>query len=137
MRHPESGDVIEDGRNGRRLDDLGVGDVEVLGHDEGHGAHDRRHDLAAHRRGGLDGTGENTGVAEALHQRDGELAGGQHVGDAGARDGAHQPGGQHGHLGWAAFGMPDQPERQVVEEIDHAGVLEEGAEQDKQEDVGG
>ena len=70
VRHPEGGDVVEDGWNGRRLDDLGVGYVEVLGHDEGDCAHHRRHYLAAHRRGGLDGAGEDARVAEALHQRE-------------------------------------------------------------------
>ena len=85
VHHPEGGDVIEDGRNDRRLDDLDVGHVERLGHDEGDRAHHRRHDLAAHAGGGLDRAGEHRRVAEALHQRDGELADGQHVGDARSR----------------------------------------------------
>ena len=136
MHHPEGRAEIEQRRHDRRLDHGGVGDVERLGHDEGDGAHHRRHDLAAHRRGRLDPAGEGGAIAEALHQRNGELAGGHHIGDAGAGDRAHQAGRDDRHLGGAAARMADEAERDVGEELDHAGALHEGAEQDEEEDVG-
>ncbi len=87
--------------------------------------------------GGFDRAGEHGRVAEALHQRDGELADGEHVRDTRARDRAHQPGRDHRHLGRTAACMAHEAERDVVEELDHPGVLEEAAEQDEQEDVRG
>ena len=77
------------------------------------------------------------GEAEALHQRNRELARGDHVGDAGARDRAHERGGGHADLAGAALLVAEHRHRDVVEEIDDAGLLHEGAEQDEQEDVGG
>jgi hypothetical protein len=44
--------------------------------------------------------------------------------------------GDHRDLGRAALGVADEAQRQGVEQVDHAGVFEEGAEQDEQEDVG-
>ena len=113
-----------------------VGHVQRLGHDEGDGAHHRRHDLAAHARRRLDRAGEHRRVAEALHQRDRELADGQHVGDARAGDRSHHPRRDHRDLRRAAARVADEAERDVVEQVDHPGVLEEAAEQDEQEDVG-
>ena len=81
--------------------------------------------------------GEGGLVAEALHQRDRELAGGDDVGDARAVDRAHQAGRDHRHLRRPALGVADRAQRDVVEQLDHAGALEEGAEQDEQEDVAG
>ncbi len=133
--HRERGEVVEERRDHRGADDLGVRHVQRLGHDERDRAHDRRHDLPAHARRRLDGAGEHRRIAEALHERDRELADGQHVGDAGARDRPHQPRRDDRDLGRAALGVADQAEREVVEELDHSGVLEERAEQDEQEDV--
>ena len=59
-----------------------------------------------------------------------------HVGDARARDRAHQRRRDHAHLARARPRAAEQPHRHVVEELDHAGALQEGAEQDEQEDVG-
>ena len=46
------------------------------------------------------------------------------------------PGGEYRDLGGAAAGAAEQAERDVGEQLDHAGALEERAEQDEQEDVG-
>ena len=116
MHHPERGREIEQRRDDRRLDHLDIGDVERLGHDEGDGAHDRRHDLAAHAGGRLDRAREGRPIAEALHERDGELAGRDDVGDARAVDRAHERRGDDRHLGRPAAMMPDRAERDVGEQ---------------------
>lgn len=99
--------------------------------------HHRRHQLATHARGRLDAAGERRLVAETLHQRDGELSGGDHVGHAGAGDGAHQRRGEYRDLGRPADPVTEQAHGEIGEQADHAGLLEEGAEQDEQIDVGG
>ena len=137
MNHPEHRTEVEQRRDQRGLGHFEEGYVDGLGHDEGHGAHDRRHDLAAHRRGRLDATSEGRAVTEALHQRDGELAGGDHVGHAGTGDGAHQCRGHDRYLGRAADLVAEQAHGEVGEQLDHPGLLEEGAKQNEQEDVGG
>ena len=70
--------------------DLHVGHGEELGHHEGRGAHDRRHDLPAGRRDRLDRGGERRPEAGALHQRDRDRPVDHHVGDRAARDRAEQ-----------------------------------------------
>ncbi len=137
MHHPEGGGEVEHGGNDRRLDHFVIFDAQRLGHDEGHRAHDRRHDLPAHGGGGFHAAGEGRAIAEAFHQRDGELAGGHHIGDAGTRDRAHQARRNDRHLGRATARMANKAERDIGEELDHAGAFEERAEQDEQKDVGG
>ena len=137
MHHPEHRAEIQHRRDDRGLDDGGIGHVQRLGHDEGDGAHHRRHDLAAHGGGGFDAAGKGGAIAEALHQGNGELAGGHDIGDARAGDRAHQAGGDDRDLGGAALGPADEAERDVGKQLDHAGPLQERAEQDEQEDVGG
>ena len=137
MHHPERRAEIEQRGNDRRLDDLVIFDAEGLGHDEGHGTHDGRHDLAPHRRCRLDAAGKGSAVTEPFHQRNGELAGGDDICDTRSRDRAHQAGRDDRNLGGAAAGMADQAKRHVGEELDHARALKEGAEQDEQEDVRG
>jgi hypothetical protein len=80
--------------------------------------------------------GKGAAVAELDHQRNRELADGDDVGDAGAGDGAHHARGEHRDFGRTAAGAAEQAERDVSEELDHAGAFEERAEQDEQEDVG-
>ncbi|MNC57153.1 hypothetical protein D3C75_1067970 [compost metagenome] len=79
VHHPVDRAEIQQGRNERGLRHFGIGYVDGLGHDERHRAHDRWHQLAAHACGRLHATGKCRLVAEALHQRDGELPGGDHV----------------------------------------------------------
>ncbi len=136
MHHPERGEVVERGRNDGGLDDVGIRHIEGFGHDEGHRAHDWRHDLPAHAGRSFHRPGEHRRVAEALHQRNGELAYREHIGHAGAGDGAHQSGRDDGHLGRAAARLAHQPQRQGVEQPDHAGMFEKRAEQNEQKDVG-
>jgi hypothetical protein len=65
-----------------------------------------------------------------------ELADGDDIGDAGARNRSHHARGEHRNLGRSAAGAAEQAERDVGEQLDHPGALEERAEQDEQEDVG-
>ena len=136
MHHPERGGEIQHRRDHRGLDDDGIIDAQRLRHDEGDRAHHRRHDLSAHRRGGLDAGGEGAAIAELDHQRNRELADGDDIGDAGARDRSHHARGEHRDLGRTAAGAAEQAERDIGEQLDHPGALEERAEQDEQEDVG-
>ena len=66
-----------------------------------------------------------------------KLAGSHHVGHARAIDGAHQAGRNHRHLGRAATGMPHRAQRKIIEQADHAGLLQKGAKQDEQKDIAG
>ena len=136
MHHPERGGEIEHRGNRGRLHDLRILDAERLRHDEGDRAHHRRHDLPAHRGRRLDAGRKRAAIAEPDHQRNRELADGDDVGDAGAGDRAHHARGEHRDLGRATAGAAEQAERDVGEELDHAGALQERAEQDEQEDVG-
>ena len=136
MHHPEHRAEVQQGRKQCRLGHLHIGHVDGLGHDEGDRAHDRGHDLTAHARGGLHPTGKGGLVAEALHQRDGELPGGHHVGDPRAGDGTHQRRRHQRHLGRPAGTVTEQTHGKVGEQPYHPGLLEEGAEQNEQEDVG-
>jgi len=90
MNHPEHRTEIQNGRDQRGLGDFHERHIDGFRHDERHCTHHRRHDLAAHARSGFDAAGESRSIAEAFHQRNGELPGGHHVGDARAGDGPHQ-----------------------------------------------
>ena len=124
-------------RNDRGLHDVGIGHADGFRHDERDGAHDRRHDLAAHRGGRLDAARECRPIAETLHQRNGELAGRDDIGDARPGNRSHQRRGEHRDLGGAALSAAEGAHGDVGEQPDHAGPLQERAEQDEQEDVGG
>ena len=118
-------------------DHVGVGDADVLGHDEGGRAHHRRHQLAVDAGGALDGAGLRRRVADALHERDGEHARRHHVGDRGAGDHAGHAGGDDGGLGRPAAEAAEQREGDLDEVVAGAGLLQQRAEQHEQEDEGG
>ena len=136
MHHPEGRGEIENGGNDRGLHDIRIGHVDILGHDEGDRAHDRGHDLPAHGRRGLDPACEGAAIAELHHQRNRELAHCHHIGDARARDRAHEGGGNHRHLRRPAARGAHEAQRHIVEELDHARALQKGAEQDEEIDIG-
>ena len=134
-RH-EHREEVEHRRDQRRGRDVQVGDAEELRHHEGGGAHDRRHDLAAGRRHRLDRAGERRPIADLAHQGDREGAGGHHVGDRAAGDGAEQPAGDAGDLGRPADLVAGQRQREVHEQLAGAGALDQRAEDDEQDHVG-
>ena len=137
MDHPERRDEIEHRRDRRGERDVAVRNVQVLRHDEGDRPHHRRHDLPAHAGGRFDRAREGRAVAETLHQRDGELAGRDDVRHAGAVDRAHQRRRDDRDLRRTARVVADGAHRDVVEQADHARLLEERSEQDEQEDERG
>lgn len=57
----EDAEVVQQGRDDRPDEDLDVGDAEVLGDDEGRGAHRRRREDRADAGGGEHATGGLTG----------------------------------------------------------------------------
>ena len=72
--------IQESGHDGRHHDD-GVAQVQEFRHDEAHGAHDGRAELASRRRDGFDGAGEFFPVARAFHQGNRDGSRGRHVRD--------------------------------------------------------
>ena len=102
VHHEAHGQVVQQGGHQGRLGDLHVADAQELGHDEGGGPHDGRHDLTTGGRGGFHGAGKGTAIAHALHERDGEGAGAVDVGGGASRDGPEQGGGKNGDLGGSA-----------------------------------
>ena len=132
----EEGDVIKQARHQCGEDDLGIGHLKELGHQEGGGAHHRRHQLAAGRGDGLDGGGLVGGVAAALDHRDGDDAGGDDVGNGGTGDRAEQGGGDDGDLHRAATVAAHGEQRRVGEEARAAGGRQQRAEKNEGDDDG-
>ena len=120
----------QDGPHG----DGAVGLAGELCHQEGCGAHDGGHDLAAGGGSRLHGAGELRLVARLLHHGDGDGAGGDGVAHGGAGHHAAQGGGDDGHFGGAAGGGTGHGIGQVDEELGDAGPLQEGAEDDEHHD---
>ncbi|MNE33464.1 hypothetical protein D3C80_1271340 [compost metagenome] len=135
--HPVDRAEVQQCWDERGFRHLGVGHVDRLGHDERHGAHHRRHQLAAHAGGRLDATGKCRFVAKTLHQRNGELSGGDDIGHPRAGNGTHQCRGEHRHFGRPSAAMAEQPHGEIGEQTNHARLLKKCAEQDEQVNVGG
>ncbi|EKD36273.1 MAG: hypothetical protein ACD_75C01573G0001 [uncultured bacterium] len=137
----EMGDVKKGHINGHRRDDcrfahLGIGDIDILGDDEGGGAHDRRHDLAVDSRGNLDGGCFGGRVADFFHHRDGEGAAGDDVGDARAGHHAGHAAAEHCGLGRAAFIAAEEAQGEGDEVLAATGLVEHRPEQHEEEDDG-
>ena len=128
--------VVDESRNDRGGGDRKVGDVEELAHDEGSGAHDRRHQLAAGGGAGLDRAGVIGGIPDLFHERDGEGARSRDVGDGRAVDRAEQPGGYDRHLRRAAGLTSGKGKRKLVEKLRAAALREIGAKYDEHDDEG-
>ena len=126
----DAGEVQEGGQNGQHHDLL-VDNAGRLRHDEGGGAHDGGHDLAAGGGRGFHRAGELTLIAGLLHHRDGDGAGGDGVAHGGAGHHAAQGGGDDGHLGRAAGGGASHAVGQADKEIGNSGALQKRAENDK------
>ena len=128
---------IEQSRNHGRLDDVDVGHAHELCHEEGRGAHDRRHELAA--RGGrrLDGASEVLVIAEFLHHRDGQRTRAHNVGDGAAGDRTHEAGRQHGDLRRAAAGPARNGIGKIDKELAETRGLKVSAEENEEEDERG
>ena len=130
----EERDVGNDRRQEGVLDHLRVGNADVLDHQERGRAHDRRHQLAVDGTRHFDRAGLVGPVADPLHQRNREGAGGDHVGDRGARDDSRGRRGHHRRLGRAAAHVTEQRERRLDEVVAGARLVEQRAEQHEEED---
>ena len=133
----EQRDVRDHRRQEGVLDHLRVRDADILDHQEGGGTHHRRHDLPVDRAGDLDRPGLVAAVADALHQRDGEGAGGHHVGDRRAGDDPGRRRRDDRRLGRPAAHVAEQRKRRLDEVVAGAGLVEQRAEQHEQEDEAG
>ena len=129
--------IIDQGRDHSRLDDLSILDAQGLCHNKGSGSHDRGQKLAAHRGGGLHRAGKLFAIASLFHQRDSKGAGSHHIGHSRAVDGAQETRGQHGHLGGAALCVTSQSVGDVIKELAHAALVHDFAKDDEQHNIGG
>ncbi len=128
-------EVVEQRRNDRGQRDRRVRHAHELGHHERHRTHHRRHDCPAHCRRRFHTAGKRSAVAELLHHRNRERAGGEHVGDAAARHRAEQARRHYGRLCRPADSMAEHRKREPREERTGAGGLQQPAEQQEQHHV--
>ena len=132
----EDAEEVEERRQDRTDDDVGILIAGHFRHDERRGAHDGGHDLAAGGGRSLDRAGKLGGIAGLLHHRDGHGTGGNGVADGGTGDHAAQGGGDDRDLRGTAGRPADQRVRTVDEEVGDTGRLKERAEQQEQRNVG-
>ena len=124
----EQAGVIEDRRDGRGDADRSVGDLQELRHDEGGGAHHRRHELPAGRADRFDRRGAVWREPRLDHSRNGDDADREHVRHRAARDHAEQRRADHRDLGGAAAESPHSRHGEIGEEIRAAGARQHLAE---------
>ena len=138
VHHVQQGDVGQDRRNGRGGDDVDVRQPQELGHDEGRGPHDRGQELAVGAGAHLHRTGLVGRKAHPFHERDGEGAGGGHVGDGRSRHHAGQARCQHRGLGRSAAEASQHGEGHLHEVFRGPRPVQQRAEQHEQEhEIGG
>ena len=90
-------------------DDLDIRNANVLNHQKGSSTHNWWHDLTIDRGRYFNRASLFRGEANALHQRDGERAGGHNVRDRRARDQACRGRADNGSFGGATFKVPKAP----------------------------
>ena len=134
---PEQARIGGEGRDGGRLGDFDVGDVDVFGDDERRRAHDRRGKLAVDGRGHFHGRGLFGRIAHLLHKRDGKGPGRDHVGDARTGNHAGEGAAEDGGLGCTAPETSEPADGELDEEIAASGPFEHCPEQHEEEDDGG
>ncbi len=122
------GEEVEDRRQQRGDDDLGIGNARQLDHDERAGAHQRRHDLPAGGRDRLDRAGEPLGVAETRHRRQRDRPGGGDVGRGRTGDRSEQRRREHRDLRRAAPQPSRRGGRDVHEPLARLARVQHGAE---------
>ena len=132
-RHEDTRKVQHGGQN-RLQGNLTVGNLHIVRHQEGGGAHDGGHDLTAGGSGGFRGSGKFRVIARPLHQGDGHGAGAHGIGHGGAGYHALQRAGYHRHLRRAAGQTAQQRICHIDEEIRNARALQERAEDDEHHD---
>ena len=119
------------------LDDLAIGQIDVLDHEKSGCTHYWWHDLAVRGGSHFDRPRLHRRVADALHQHDGYIASGEYVGHGRTGNHAVESRSQHRCLGRPAAHVAHQRERHTREIVAGAGLVEHGAEQHVQEDEAG
>ena len=135
-RNVNAGEVEDGGQDSLQCH-LSIGNSHVLSHQEGSSAHDGGHDLTAGGGSSLNGAGKLRLIARLLHHGDGDGAGGHSVAHGGAGHHAAQSGGDNGYLGGAAGGRTGHGVCQINKEVGNSGAFQEGAENNKHNNVGG
>lgn len=134
MDHEEQGEIVEKrGQKGGR-GYFEIAHADHVGHDEGGGSHDGRHDLSTGGCNGFHGAGEGRLISDAFHEGDGEGAGAVDVGWRRTGNGAEKRTGEDGHFCWTALGSFRKQAGEIHEDGAHARALKEGAEHDEGED---
>ena len=138
MHHHEDTGEIQHGGQDRTYGNIAVvhdnvrhGDV--LHHQEGGSAHNRRHNLPAGGGRGLDRAGKLGLVAGLLHHRNGDGAGGHGVADRGTGHHAAQGGGDDRDLRRTAGGSARDGVCKLDKELGNARLVQECAEDDEQD----
>ena len=134
MDRDEDACKVQNRRQNGLDDDLGVGNLHIVSHQESGSAHDGGHDLTAGGGGCFGCCGKLRLVAGALHQRNGDGAGAYCVGHRGTGDHAFHGGCHDGNLGRTAGETADNGVGDLNEEISNAGTLQEGTEDDEHHD---
>ena len=132
--HEENnGKKVEQGRQGSDGNDGFIRDLGKARHDESACAHDRRHQLPACRRGGLDPAGKLGWKPRLFHQRDRDDTGGCGIGHRRARDCPGQARGDDRHDPRPADQTPCNGAGDVDDKITRARAQQERPEDDEQE----
>ena len=137
MHDVDQCDIGHQCRHQRVLDDFRIGDAGKFGDEERGGTHDRRCELAVGGGSHFHGTRLLRGEPGLLHQRNRERPRGDGVGDGRTRIQAAERRRHHRRLRRAAAQVSQQGKGDLDEEVARAGLLEDRAEEDEQEDQGG
>ena len=119
------------GRNGGGLDHLDVGHVDILGDNEGRGAHDGRCQLTVRTGGHLNGGRFGGGVADLFHQGDGEGPGGDDVGNARAIYQTGESAAHHRRLGRPSLKPAQNAQGQLNKILTGTRFIQHGTEEYK------
>ena len=134
MHGAEDAAKVQKGGDDGDRSNLNVGDAHIFSHKERSSAHDGGHDLATRR--GFNSACEFGTIAGLLHHWDGYRASGNGIANRRTRNHAAQRRGDYGNLCWATGRPTSQAVCEADEEVRDTGTFEEGAENDKQHDVG-
>ena len=126
----ECGDVVERGRHEGGENDIGIRDLQELGHQESRRPHHRWRDLPAGGGDRLERAGDLAREAGLAHQRNREDSGGRDVGYRVAGDRAEHGRCHHRDLGRAAAGAAHERGGKLSEPLGAAGPNQELAHED-------
>ena len=106
---------------------MAIGDLHIVRHQKGSGAHDGGHNLTAGGGGSFRGTGKLGLITGLLHKGNGHGAGAHRIGNRRAGHNAEQCAGHNSHLGRAAGEPAHQSIGQLNKILGNTGALQERA----------